>query len=247
MKKEIKVTQMTTPEDNDCYIPWCEDDPRYGEAKIALERWDAMTDQERREERERFNREAVAAEEARWDAMTDQERREEYIEETFRSIYSGGRHSVKHEKYNFLNSFHEDWSSEEVENNIKLLFELTDQCYKIPGILNGIKLMESLNAPDIIVDPRRRFLADQRAKLETLLRSKPHRDAVRYVMVKLLDKSKLIDHRVNEGGRRHESLYGVLEMLSQKYINAGVPVPTHLNMPEPSFRRKKRNRKRKKA
>ena len=173
--------------------------------------------------------------------MTDQEKREEFIEDYFRSSYSGYYHRL--EKYNFLNSSHEDWSSEEVENNIELFGELTEKYYHVSTIPNSIEWRRDLGAPDILIEDRRHYLAEQRAELETLLRSKPHRDAVRYVMVKLLDKSKLIDHRVNEGGRRHKSLYGVLEMLSQKYINAGVPVPTHLNMPEPSFRRKKKKRK----
>ena len=62
-------------------------------------------------------------------------------------------------------------------------------------------------------------------------------------MVKLLDKKRLEEHRSKEGGRRQETLFALLENLSQKYIRAGVPVPTHLVMPEKSFRRAKGKRK----
>jgi hypothetical protein len=183
------------------------------------------------------SREDSLAEKARYAAMTEQEKREEHIEWSFRSDFD--HHSQK----TYLNKSHTDWSSEEVYGHVCRWNEMTELQCTIDEEPVSIKRLISLNAPDYLIEERTNRLSEWTTDLESLLRSEPHRSSIRFVMVKLLDKKELEEHRVSEGGRHHEYLFTLLESLSQNYIRAGVPVPTHLVMPEKSFRRSRRKRK----
>jgi len=185
------------------------------------------------------NRELHLAEAARHAKLTEQEKREEYIEWSFRSAFT----SDPAEKYNFLNKSHSDWSSEEVHGHVLRWNEMTDLQHITDHVPVTINRLTGLSAPDYLVEGKRIHLTESAANLKKFLTRKDYRDAVKFVMVKLLDKKRLEEHRSKEGGRRQETLFALLENLSQKYIRAGVPVPTHLVMPEKSFRRAKGKRK----
>jgi hypothetical protein len=168
---------------------------------------------------------------------TEQEKREEYIEWSFRSDFDC------HPQKTYLNKSHSDWSSKEVYEHIRRWNEVTDLQFTVSNIDVKLSRFKSLNAPESMIGEILSQKSERISELESMLKSPPHRSSIRFVMVRLLDKKRLEEHRIKGIGGGPETLFVLLENLSQVYIRAGVPVPTHLVMPEKSFHRPKGKRK----
>ncbi len=154
-------------------------------------------------------RRSAEEEKARLASMTEEEKREEYIEWNFRREYKVNK------KNNFLNEYHQDWSSTKVLKHIERFNECI--CAQ-SGLIRAESKRERLvrlNAPTICIQHEVKRIEQLTHEFKKLLSRKTYRDSFHFVMLQLLDEKKLEKYKRDYGKKyaAEDSLMGRIRRL----------------------------------